>query len=159
MDLEKRKLAAVCALLIGYGAKLKKSKTKRTRQRRMWVKPWIMERERLGAYNTLLNNANLFTLSDREDYRRFMRMNTETFNEVLEKIRPYITKQETFMRKPISAHPRTPTHTHASYEYPRNLVHSLHNNDIIININTSHQNSSTFVHYCEHRNININKPT
>ena len=42
-------------------------------------------------------------LSEREDYRRFMRMNTETFHELLEAVRPYVTKRETFMRKPISA--------------------------------------------------------
>ena len=60
----------------------------------MWVR--ILERERLVVYNALLNEFA------REEYRRFMRMKSEMFHELLERIRPYITNKQTFMRKPIS---------------------------------------------------------
>ena len=72
---------------------------KKRRPRRIWVKEWIKNRQTKGAYNALLNE---FLLTDREDYRRFMRMNTETFSELLERIRPYITGTRTVMREPIS---------------------------------------------------------
>ena len=75
------------------------TRKKKRRRRQRWTKEWIAERERLGAYNALVCQ---FTLEEREDYRRFMRMNTETFHELLEKIRPFITKQTTIMRKPLS---------------------------------------------------------
>ena len=93
-------LATVSAvLLLSYCVEDEKIKKKKKKPRRIWVKPWIQERDRLGAYNALICE---FTLHEREDYRRFMRMNTETFHELLEKIRPYITKKETHLRKPIS---------------------------------------------------------
>jgi hypothetical protein len=91
---------AIASLLIGCGLKQLEDQEKgRKRNRRAWVKPWIMKRGTLVAYNALLNE---FILTDREDYRRFMRMNSETFHELLEKVRPYLQGQVTVMRMPIS---------------------------------------------------------
>ena len=93
-------LVALSALLLGYGIKFREGrKKKRRKQRTVWVKPWISRRDELGAYNALINEM---AMTDREDYRRFMRMNTETFTELIEKLRSYITKRTTIMRKPIS---------------------------------------------------------
>ena len=64
------------------------------------MKQWILRREQLGAFNALVNE---FSLSKREDYLRFMRMNCKTFRVVLEAILPYITKRITFTLKPIAA--------------------------------------------------------
>ena len=51
---------AICVLLLGYGVALQsKKKEKRKLRRRVWVKEWISERERLGAYNALVNNFSL----------------------------------------------------------------------------------------------------
>ena len=69
MDERERSILAISSLMLGYGVKLKEKK--RRKQRRMWVKPWILQRERFGAYNALINE---FTLSEREDYRRLMRI-------------------------------------------------------------------------------------
>ena len=52
------------------------------------------------AYNVIVC---VLSLTDREDYRKSMRMNPETFHELLEKVRPFIEKKTTNMRKPISA--------------------------------------------------------
>ena len=68
MDEEERTIVAISTLLLGYGLILKK---KKRIQRRMWVKQWILRMEQLGAFNALVNE---FSLSEREDYRRFMRM-------------------------------------------------------------------------------------
>ena len=73
-------LVALSALLLGYGIKLREGrKKKRRKQRTLWVRPWISSRDELGAYNALINEM---AMTDREDYRRFMRMNTETFTEL-----------------------------------------------------------------------------
>ena len=92
-------VVAISTLLLSYALKMNVGKTRR--QRKVWVKGWIREREMKGAYNVLLCDVSLLT--DREDYRRFMRMNSETFHELLGKIRPYIEGKTTVMRKPVSA--------------------------------------------------------
>ena len=90
-------LVALSALLLGYRIKLREGrKKKRRKQRTVWVKPWRSRRDELGAYNALINEM---AMTDREDYRRFMRMHTETFTELIEKLRPYITKRTTIMQK------------------------------------------------------------
>ena len=91
-------LVAISSLFLGFT--LADLERKKRRPRRIWVKEWIKNRQTKGAYSALLNE---FLLTDRKDYRRFMRMNTETFSEVLERIRPYITGARTVMREPISA--------------------------------------------------------
>lgn len=90
---------AISSLLIGFYAN-EMHGHKKGKKRKVWVKPWIKAREVKGAYNALVSELSL---TDREDYRRFMRMNPETFHELLGKVRPFIEKKTTNMRKPISA--------------------------------------------------------
>lgn len=85
---EERAIVAVTCIIIGHAIKMRKKKRK---QRRMWVKPWILQRDNFGAYNALISE---FVLFEREDYRRFMRMNSETFRELLEGVNPYIKKRD-----------------------------------------------------------------
>ena len=42
----------------------------------IWVKPWLKRRDEKGAYNNILREIRL---DDAESYRRYLRMNTETF--------------------------------------------------------------------------------
>ena len=42
----------------------------------IWVKPWLKRRDEKGAYNNILSEIRL---DDAESYRRYLRMNTETF--------------------------------------------------------------------------------
>ena len=42
-------------------------------------------------------------MHDEEEFRRYLWINTEAYTELIEKVRPVITKKTTFMRKPISA--------------------------------------------------------
>lgn len=57
--------------------------------RRWWVKPWVRDRQIHSQY------ANLFQQLDQEfdmDYRSYVRLDRNTFNEVLTRIAPRITK-------------------------------------------------------------------
>ena len=45
-------------------------------KRRIWAKNWLLERQKKGAYNGILNELRL---TDKEDFRKYLRMNTETF--------------------------------------------------------------------------------
>ena len=99
MDNDSDTTLAISSLLIGVYVNGMVCRKKR-KKRKVWVNPWIKAREDKGAYNALVSELSL---TDREDYRRFMRMNPETFHELLEKVRPFIEKKTTNMRKPISA--------------------------------------------------------
>ncbi len=44
------------------------------------MKPWLAVRDEKSLYTNLVNEL---MLADRGDYRRFMRMNTETFEVIL----------------------------------------------------------------------------
>ena len=50
--------------------------TKNRRKRSVWMKNWLMERHVKGAYNALLVDLPCTAM---QDYKRFMRMNEETF--------------------------------------------------------------------------------
>ena len=76
MDPVEEEKIVVCAstIFLAYGCHevLKKKKKKR----RIWVKEWLAEREAKGGYNLLVSQL---MQTDTLDYRRFMRMNVETF--------------------------------------------------------------------------------
>ena len=61
------------------------------RRRRWWVRPWIQRRHLYGQYETL------FAELDREsegDYMAYLRMDRNTFADVLHRVAPRITKKE-----------------------------------------------------------------
>eukprot|EP00794_Sanderia_malayensis_P015479 gene15479-17059_t len=90
---------AVCAIIIACTLKIK-DRRKRQRRRSVWCKEWLKNRETSSLYNSLVHELRL---ANRGDYRGFMRMNTDAFEELLEKVRPFIKGQSTNMRQPISA--------------------------------------------------------
>jgi len=75
------------------------------RNKRRWVKPWIMRRDTLCASNTLLAE---WTSEDRDKYKNHLRMSREQLFELLSKVKSYIEKQDTNMRECISAPYRAP---------------------------------------------------
>ena len=77
----------------------------RVRPRRMWSRAWLQRKTR-SCYNTLLQELRA---EDIDEYKNYMRMSKEIFNMLLEKIRPYIVKQDTNMRQSISVEPRGET--------------------------------------------------
>ena len=67
------------------------------RRHSIWQRSWLAERKSLSAYNNIIQE---FRIGNSYHYRRYLRMNVETFEFLLEKLRPHITKQTTVMRAP-----------------------------------------------------------
>ena len=70
------------------------SKTKR----RCWIRDWVAQRDRLGAYGCLLREL---MVHDPKAHRQFVRMTHESFCELLELVDPLIRRKDTIMRKSI----------------------------------------------------------
>ena len=102
--MELKETATVCAtLILACGAELLQRKSVKHRKRKVWVKDLLLQRDEKGAYNNILNELRL---RDFESFRKYLRMNTATFEELVERLCPLITKQTTQLRKPISAEQR-----------------------------------------------------
>jgi hypothetical protein len=71
---------------------------RRRRRRRMWVRPWLLRRPLYGQYEKLM--AEL-TAEDVTGFKNFMRMEPDLFHEVLARVGPRITKQDTFWRRAL----------------------------------------------------------
>ena len=68
-------------------------------RRRFWVRPWITRRSQFGAYHSLIRE-----LSDEDEkgYKNFLRMDMDSFNELLHLVEPHIKRQDSLMRQSIS---------------------------------------------------------
>jgi hypothetical protein len=64
----------------------------------MWVRKWISRREQLGGSNTLLVEL---TAEDPDFFKNRMRMTTNQFAILLDKVTPHITKRNTNMREAL----------------------------------------------------------
>ena len=89
---------AVSASCIIIAILMKRKKRRRVKKRACWVKKWISRRASLGAYQTLLRELQE---EDPFSYRNFLRMDHNTFQELLELVRPFIQRQDTVMRSAI----------------------------------------------------------
>lgn len=89
--MSKRKHVAVLGLFLLLDDKYPHSK------RKCWVKPYLA-RKALGCYDNLLRE---FALEDRENYRRWMRLDEASFLEILDIIRSDIVRKDTIMRAAI----------------------------------------------------------
>ena len=50
--------------------------TKKKSRRKIWTREWLLKRNERGSYNGILNELRL---TDKEDFRKYLRMNTSTF--------------------------------------------------------------------------------
>ena len=75
------------------------------KRKRMWTKERFGEgqREMKGVYFNLLQEL---ALHDQDEFRRYIRMDNETFLELVRLIKPIIKKQDTVMRQSISPEER-----------------------------------------------------
>ena len=71
---------------------------KRRGRRRFWVRPWMVSRRQCGLYAQLL--AELRN-EDQASFKNFMRMSPEMFDELLTRVGPRITKQNTNYREAL----------------------------------------------------------
>ena len=77
-----------CAAIISKRTK----KRKQRRHRSIWVKPWLSRRSELGVYNTLLQELRFEEIND---YKKFLRISPENFDEILCLLEADIQKQTT----------------------------------------------------------------
>ncbi len=71
---------------------------KKTRNRTIWTKQWISRRLEYGAYHCLLTELRD---NDPTSCSNFLRMDWSTFEDLLRRVGPLITKEDTVMRASI----------------------------------------------------------
>ena len=75
--MEIHKEMAATSLIILAVVKRSRSKRKRyRRQRSVWVKPWLANRQYKSAFNNIFAELRL---RDQEEFRKYLRMNTEAY--------------------------------------------------------------------------------
>ena len=84
------------------------NRRRRRRQRRWWSRAWLSPERRLefGLYDQLMIELRR---EDQRSFMNFLRMPTEMFDEILERVGPRIAKQHTFWRAPLDPGHHTST--------------------------------------------------
>ena len=54
----------------------RRRRNEKKRFRSVWVKPWLLNRDEKSAYNNILGELRL---KDQEEFRKYLRMNTQTY--------------------------------------------------------------------------------
>lgn len=72
---------------------------KQRKKRKQWAKFYLKNRE---SYS----HVRLVRDLDDDDFRIYLRMSSDSFSELLELVKPYITKTDTVMRKAVTAEER-----------------------------------------------------
>lgn len=76
----------------------RKRRRLRAASRQIWCKPFLLRRSRQGTFHNLVQELNA---EDPEQFRRYHRLDRDSFERVLNMIEPLITKEDTFMRTSI----------------------------------------------------------
>ncbi|KAL4701891.1 hypothetical protein ACJJTC_004675 [Scirpophaga incertulas] len=84
---------------VGVALSLFSATEEKKRKKRIRMKRWLKERLNLS-------HLNLINLLDFDDIHNFLRMDKETFYQLLELVRPFITKRDTHLRQAVSAEER-----------------------------------------------------
>ena len=95
MDNDEETALAVVALVLAL-----KIKNKKRKKRMVWVKPWLQRRSYLGCFDTLLKELRS---EDKAEYKCFLRMTPQIFDELLELVEEAITKENARFRDAIPA--------------------------------------------------------
>ena len=74
---------------------LEESKKVKKRKRCTWVQPCLQNRLTLGAYHALLQELQC---SDQKSLHNFLRMDVQSFAQLIQKVAPLSIRQETSMR-------------------------------------------------------------
>ena len=100
MEDSKRRRCIVGAFATILSILVERRQRRRKDEKRVWTRPWISMRDHRGAYHCLLKELRL---GDKPSYKNFLRMDEPTFEELLHKVEPLITKQDTHLRDSIPA--------------------------------------------------------
>jgi len=76
MDVKELQIIAATSILVTGVYLQDELHGKKRRKRSVWVKNWLQRREEKGAYNNILTELRL---DDVESFRKYLRMNTDTF--------------------------------------------------------------------------------
>jgi hypothetical protein len=71
----------------------------RTVFRSVWTRPWLLRRNELGAYSTLLSELKA---EDESSFLNFLCLTPGLFDDLVEQVTPYIKRQDTSFRQAIS---------------------------------------------------------
>ncbi|KAF6198706.1 hypothetical protein GE061_008458 [Apolygus lucorum] len=85
-----------------------------------WTRKWILRRKLSGASSQLLSELRV---EDPREYRSLLRMSPATFDELLHRLTPIITKQDTVMREALS--PKRPNHWTANWAGMESVIHTI----------------------------------
>lgn len=98
--MEDTNVVGACGLIVAALLRKKRNNKRKRRNRTVWVRDWIKNRPKVGAYNCLIQELKSI---DTSSYRNFLRMDVSTFEELFTKVAPLIARQDTRMREAISA--------------------------------------------------------
>lgn len=98
MAIQKKKLAALIILAV-----LRKKKKEKNKRKRKWVREWIRRRASNDVTKTLIEELRT---EDDKGFKEFARISFEEYEYLLAKVRPIISKQDTNMRRAITAETR-----------------------------------------------------
>lgn len=85
-------------LLLNQHEKKQEPKKRKAKPRRWYVRPWIEEREKYGHYHQLLPELQA---KDPDTFRYYLRVDHGLFQQILERIKPHITRQDTNWKKAL----------------------------------------------------------
>ncbi|GBN41189.1 hypothetical protein AVEN_170152-1 [Araneus ventricosus] len=74
-------------------------KEKQKTKRKVWARKWLLRRKQKGCYEIVMKEL---ALEDAEGYRRWLCMDTATFEFLLTMVTPYISGKDTNMWKTIT---------------------------------------------------------
>ena len=99
MDSDSDSTLDIAAAAVVVGVLLKRRKiNKKRKSRNVWVKPWLQKRRELGVCDTLLLELRF---REEQKYKKFLRMTSDNFDEILSLIENDIRKQDTTLREAI----------------------------------------------------------
>lgn len=91
-------IAALCVVSASIMLLEEQKEKEKKKKARIWVKEWRLRRDTNSSFKFLTSELRL---EDKDAYRRYLRMNEESFVQILEYIKSSIKKQDTVLRKSI----------------------------------------------------------
>lgn len=92
---KKKTICIVACVVMAMGISKKK-------KRRMWQKNWLANREKYYHMSLLRELRD----NNPDDFKNYLRMDASTFDELLNLMKPHLSKQDTAMRRSIPADER-----------------------------------------------------
>ena len=76
-----------------------RSRRRRIKRKRVWVRKWLLNRSKYGMYEKLINHLRR---QDVKSFRNFTRMEPSMFDQMVKDLTTKLEKRTTSYRKPLS---------------------------------------------------------